>query len=72
MLFIERDTEKQILEELKNINQSLQDINEGNNDEKSPLIFDIVKSLLIGVLIVGPAIAVVMVFFQVLGIWMFN
>ncbi|UOQ92737.1 hypothetical protein MUO14_20320 [Halobacillus shinanisalinarum] len=70
---MERDTEKQILEELKNINQSLEDIKEKNNDiESSPIIFDIVKSLLIGILIVGPAIAVVMVIFQILISWMFN
>ncbi|GGK02546.1 hypothetical protein GCM10007063_26070 [Lentibacillus kapialis] len=62
---MENDTEKQILNELKNINQSLQEFNKQNNDKKlSSLLYDVIQSLLIGFLIVGPALAVVMVIFQ--------
>lgn len=62
---MEKDTEQQILEELKDINESLQDINKQGNDKKiSSLVFDVIRSLLIGVLIVGPALAVVILIFQ--------
>lgn len=62
---MDKNMEKQILDELKNINQSLQEVNNQNDDKKpSSLIYDVIRSLLIGFLIAGPAIAVVMVVFQ--------
>ncbi|WP_431802317.1 hypothetical protein [Halobacillus andaensis] len=66
---MEKDTEKQILEELRNINQSIQDVN-SKEKESYPTVYDIIRSLLIGVLIVGPAIAVVIGVFQIIGSWM--
>ncbi|WP_181350868.1 hypothetical protein [Thalassobacillus sp. CUG 92003] len=69
---MEKETERQILNELNNINQSLQDMNEKiDNDSKPPsIIWDIIKSLLIGVFILGPALAVVVGIFQILASWM--
>ncbi len=69
---MEKDAEKQILEELKNINQTLEDINENNKKENSPIIFDILKSLFVGVFVVGPVIAIVIVVVQILGSWVLN
>ncbi|KAB2336602.1 hypothetical protein F7731_09565 [Cytobacillus depressus] len=74
---MEKDTENQILNELKNINKSLQDINKrvDNIDSESERpfgIWDVLKSLLIGVLIVGPAIIVVITIFQIAGTWVFR
>ncbi|MDY7043290.1 hypothetical protein RVS70_03645 [Virgibacillus sp. M23] len=74
---MENSTERQILEELKNINKSLQHrsnkIDDMENGGKPLFIIgDILKSLFIGVLIVGPAIAVAIVAFQVISGWQFN
>ncbi|MDQ0298251.1 hypothetical protein J2S78_000659 [Salibacterium salarium] len=74
---MEKDTESKILDELKNINKSLHNmdkkINDIDSDGKPPIIiWDIIKSLLIGVFIVGPSIAVVLIIFQVISSWMFN
>lgn len=73
---MEKNTEDQILNELKNINHSLQEINEKIDNEESkrkgPSLTDILRSLLIGVFIVGPAIVVVILIFQILGTWIFN
>ncbi|MCP3032476.1 hypothetical protein LF817_14205 [Halobacillus sp. A1] len=68
---MEKETEDQILNELKNINKSLEDMNEKiDSDGKPPFIIgDIIKSLLIGILILGPAIAVAIGIFQILGSW---
>ncbi|MCP3027083.1 hypothetical protein [Halobacillus sp. A5] len=68
---MEKDTEKQILEELRNINQSIQNVN-SKEKESYPTVYDIIRSLLIGILIVGPAIAVVIGVFQLLGSWILN
>ncbi|MCF6409799.1 hypothetical protein [Pseudalkalibacillus salsuginis] len=65
---MERNLEKEILDELKSINQSLQKLTEKNNEVKQPsILIDIVKSLLVGICIVGPAIAVLYGLFQILG-----
>ncbi|MCD5324439.1 MULTISPECIES: hypothetical protein [Pontibacillus] len=73
---MEKNTEDQILNELKNINHSLQEINEIIDNEESgrkgPSLTDILRSLLTGVFIVGPAIVVVILIFQILGAWIFN
>ncbi|WP_156289802.1 hypothetical protein [Oceanobacillus salinisoli] len=74
---MEKNTESQILDELKNINKSLQDMNEkldktDSDGKPSIIIWDIIRSLLIGVFIVGPAIAVVIVLFQVISGLIFN
>jgi hypothetical protein len=54
------DSEKQIIKELKNINQSLDSIQErlDESEGKSASIFDPIKALLIGLFIVGPVIAI--------------
>ncbi|QST01403.1 hypothetical protein IMZ31_07555 [Pontibacillus sp. ALD_SL1] len=74
---MEKNTEDQILNELKNINNSLQDINEKIDNEKGEskgpsLVSDILRSFLQGVFIVGPAIVVVIMIFQITGDWIFN
>lgn len=74
---MEKDTEQRILEELKNINKSLDNINnkidEVDKDGKpSFIIWDLIKSLLIGIIIVGPAIAVAIIVFQFLYSWLFG
>ncbi|WP_087974954.1 hypothetical protein [Oceanobacillus rekensis] len=74
---MEKDTEQQILEELKDINKSLENMNnmieEVDRDGKpSFIIYDLIRSLLIGIVIVGPAIAVVIIVFQVLYSWLFG
>lgn len=74
---MEKDTESQILDELKNINKSLQEMNikidNIDSDGKPPfIIWDIIRSLLIGVFIVGPAIVVAVVIFQIISSWIFN
>jgi len=62
---MENDTEKQILEELKEINQSLQEMKEENNHKKtSSVIFSGIGSFLVGFLVVACAMAVVTVIFQ--------
>lgn len=61
---MEKDTEKQILEELEKMNQSLQEVKQNDSKEPSSLIYDVIRSLLIGLLIVGPAMAIVIVIFQ--------
>lgn len=71
------NTEKQILEELRNINKSLEHMDnkiDTLEEEGKPgfIIWDIIKSLLIGVVIVGPAIAVAIIVFQVLYSWLFG
>ncbi|WP_221567892.1 hypothetical protein [Alkalihalobacillus sp. TS-13] len=67
---MENNTEKQILEELKSINQSLQSlISETTEMKQPPLILDILKSLFIGVCVVAPALAVLYGLFQILGSW---
>ncbi|MUV38796.1 hypothetical protein JNUCC1_02667 [Lentibacillus sp. JNUCC-1] len=58
---MEHNTEEQILEELKNINKSLDHLNEKmdliERDEDTSTTSDILKSLLLGLLLVGPAAA---------------
>lgn len=72
-----KDTESQILDELKKINRSIQNMNEKINhidsDGKPPIIiWDIIKSLLIGAVIVGPSIAVALIIFQFISSLLFN
>ncbi|MBP3951708.1 hypothetical protein [Bacillus suaedae] len=74
---MENETEKQILKELKSMNKSLQEMNKkidniDSDGKPSSLLWDISKSLLIGVFILGPAIVVVMSLFQLIGSWLFN
>lgn len=74
---MENETEKQILNELKSMNKSLQEMNEkidniDSDGKPSSLVWDIIKSLLIGVFILGPAIVVVISLFQLIGSWLFN
>ncbi|MFA9557588.1 hypothetical protein ACERII_09810 [Evansella sp. AB-rgal1] len=74
---MEKDTENQILNELKNINKSLHDINikiDNIDSEGKPtfILWDVIRSLLIGVFIVGPAIVVVVVIIQIISSWIFN
>lgn len=77
VFIVENNTEKQILEELRNINKSLKhmdnkmDTLEGEG-KPNFIIWDIIRSLLIGVVIVGPAIAVAIIVFQVLYNWLFG
>lgn len=71
---MEKDTEKQILNELENINKALQDIHKKldtqKNEEERPFgIGDILKSLLIGVFVVGPAIVVIVAIIMIVGYW---
>lgn len=59
---MERETLREIQNELKNINEKLNSINQklDENDEKNvPIFFVILKSLLVGMFIVGPVIAVI-------------
>ena len=74
---MDKNTENQILNELKNINKTLQDLNKRidtfDSESKRPFIlWDILRSLLIGVFIVGPAIVVVITIFQILVTWIFH
>lgn len=74
---LEKETEIQILNELKSMNKSLQEMNEkidniDSDGKPASLLWDIIKSLLIGVFILGPAIIVVMSLFQLIGSWLFN
>lgn len=74
---MENNTEKQILEELRKINKSLEHMDnkiDTLEEEGKPgfIIWDIIRSLLIGVVIVGPAIAVAIIVFQVLYNWLFG
>ncbi|WP_408009930.1 hypothetical protein ACJROX_06435 [Pseudalkalibacillus sp. A8] len=68
---MEDNTDKKILEELRSINQSLKEIMENQQEViQPPILNDTVKSLFIGVFIVGPAIAILYGLFQILGSWM--
>jgi hypothetical protein len=74
---MEKETEQQVLKELKSINQSLEKINskidEIEKDGKPGFVLgDLLKSLLIGVLVIGPVIAVIIVASQVVGSWLFG
>jgi hypothetical protein len=74
---MEKNTENQILDELKNINYSLQYMNKRidtfDSGGKRPFIlWDILRSMLIGVFIVGPAIVVVIIILQIVGTWLFH
>lgn len=74
---MDMDKENQILNELKNINKSIQELNNKidniDSDGKPPLIiWGLIKSLLIGVFILGPAIAIAMTIFQLIGSFFFN
>ncbi|WP_461182660.1 hypothetical protein [Virgibacillus kimchii] len=74
---MEKDTEEQILQELKHINTSLEHINSkledaDKDDKPSFIISDIIKSLLIGIVIVGPALAVVVIGFFIVYNWLFG
>ena len=74
---MENNTEKQILEELRKINKSLEHMDnkiDTLEEEGKPgfIIWDIIRSLLIGVVIVGPAISVAIIVFQVLYNWLFG
>ncbi|MGP4081111.1 hypothetical protein ACTWQL_14475 [Pseudalkalibacillus sp. R45] len=67
---MEKSTEKQILEELKSINQSLQSLKaEATEVKQPPLIVDILKSLFIGVCVVAPALAILYGIMLILGSW---
>lgn len=74
---MENNTEKQILVELRRINKSLEkmdsriDTLDGDGKPRY-IIWDIIRSLLIGVIIVGPAIAGAIIVFQVLYSWLFG
>jgi len=76
---MEKDTENQILEELRSINKSLEHLNrkidgaDDRGDEKPGfLLWDVIKSLLIGIFIVGPALAVTVTMVLVLYSWFFG
>lgn len=57
--------EEEILEELKETNRLLKE----KNEELSPFqaVMDMIKHLFIGVLIVGPILAIIIVLFQLIG-----
>ncbi|MFC7063434.1 hypothetical protein [Halobacillus seohaensis] len=70
---MDESKEDQILQELKNINQKL-DNRESHDDldgKSGNIIFDIIKSLLIGTMIIGPALAVVIVVVPYIFNWLF-
>lgn len=74
---MENNTEKQILEELRNINKSLEHMDSkidpiDRGGKTGFIVWDIIRSLLIGVVIVGPAIAVTIIVFQILYSWLFG
>ena len=73
---MENNTEQQILEELRDIKASLEHMDnkiEALEEEKPGfIIWDVIRSLLIGVVIVGPAIAIAIILFQVLYSWLFG
>lgn len=70
---MEKETENQIINELKNISQSLESINiKLEESEKKPWFWLSVKSLLFGIFIVGPVIAVAMGIIMVISNWLFN
>ncbi|NRD79039.1 hypothetical protein HPT25_16900 [Bacillus sp. BRMEA1] len=72
---MEKETEKQILNELKNISQSLESINiklENNEEKPFYTVWLIVKSLLIGIFVVGPAIVIVIGIFMIIISWLSN
>lgn len=67
---MEDNTENQILEELKSINKSLEQMNEKidhiDSDEDTSTSGDILKSLLVGLILVGPVAAIIVVVWQVI------
>lgn len=70
------DSNKEILNELKEMNQSLRSLHEkmDKQEEKvGPLqaIFDMIKSLLIGFLVIGPVIAIIYGLFHILSSYVF-
>lgn len=73
---MEKNTEKKILEELKNINNSLEEINEkidyinAGGDEST--LWDTLKTLLIGLILVGPVVAIILVIWQIIQNWILN
>ena len=74
---MEKNTEQQILEELKTINKSIQEINSKIDDldrdgKPISILWDMLKSFVIGILIVGPVIAIVIILIQIIGNWTFN
>ena len=74
---MEKNTEQQILEELKTINKSIQEMNSKiddlNRDGKPiSILWHMLKSFVIGILIVGPVIAIVIILIQIIGNWTFN
>jgi len=75
VFIMQNDTEKQILNELRNINNSLEHMNNKidtleKEGKPGSIIWDVMRSLLIGVVIVGPAIAVAMIVFQIIYSWL--
>ena len=67
----------QILEELKTINKSIQEINSkiddlDRNGKPISILWGMLKSFVIGILIVGPVIAIVIILIQIIGNWTFN
>ena len=74
---MEKNTEQQILEELKTINKSIQEINSKIDDldrdgKPISILWGMLKSFVIGILIVGPVIAIVIILIQIIGNWTFN
>ncbi|RDI42185.1 hypothetical protein [Falsibacillus pallidus] len=65
---MENNTEKQILNELQKISHALKELNEKLEEDKpSFVLWDMLKSLLIGLFIVGPGIAVVFGIFAIIS-----
>lgn len=77
VFIMKSDTEEQILEELRNLNKSMERLERKVDiiDEDGKPVFvlwDMLKSLLIGVVIVGPTIAVIVAVLYVLYSWLFG
>ena len=69
---MEKNTEDQILRELQTINQSLKVMSESQEVKPGWELLGMVKALLLGILIVGPGIAVGYGILQILSSWISN
>ncbi|SES01531.1 hypothetical protein SAMN04487944_11527 [Gracilibacillus ureilyticus] len=72
---MEKNTETQILNELKMVNQKLNEMNWKLDDidsESRTSLWNIFRSLLIGILLVGPCIAIAIGLLQIVYTWIFK
>ncbi|WP_335872129.1 hypothetical protein [Bacillus sp. 2205SS5-2] len=68
---MDTDKEQQIMDELQIIKHTLQELKDETNNDKPPhILLDIVRSLLIGLFLVGPAAVGIIGLILVIGSWL--